>query len=62
MQEGLLPFINLHPMGQTHKTGFEPAVNLLRSYLQVVRPLIVLSMGHEVCPRFSAIDSFELTC
>lgn len=62
VEESLLPFVNLHPMGEANETGFEPALNVLRSYLQVVRSLIVVSMGYQVCPRISVSDSFELTC
>ena len=36
VEEGLLPFVSLHPMGEADETGFEPALNVLRSCLQVV--------------------------
>ena len=62
VEESHLPFVNLHPMGDADETGCEPAISVLRSYLQVVQPLIVVSMGYKVCPRISASDSFELTC
>lgn len=62
VEERLLPFVKLDSMGEADETGFEPALNVLRSYLQVVRPLVFVSMGYKVCPRFSASDSFELTC
>ena len=62
VEEGLLAFVNLHPMEEADETGFEPALNVLRSYLQVIRPLIVVFMGYQICPRISASDSFELTC
>jgi hypothetical protein len=62
VEEGLFPFVNFHPVGEADETGFEPALNVLRSYLQVVRPLIVVSMGYQVCSRVSALGYFKLVC
>lgn len=40
--------VDLYPTAAIGTVGFAPPVDLLRSYLQVVRPLVVLCMGHEV--------------
>ena len=55
VQEGFLPFVNLYSTSRPTQIAFEPAVSLLRSYLQVVRPLIIFCMGKEVCARSSSI-------
>jgi hypothetical protein len=47
-KNGFLPFVNLYPQGQTGENNDESATNLLRTYLQAVRPLMVLCLGHEV--------------
>lgn len=49
VNEGFLPFVNLYPRGEKQGNNFESATDLLRTYLRTVRPLIVLSLGHEVC-------------
>ena len=62
VNEGLLRFVNLHPMGEADETKFELALNLLKWYLQVVRQLVVFSMGQQVCSSILASDSFGFTC
>ncbi len=48
IDQGFLPFLNPYPWGKAGKEDFEPATDLLRVYLQAVRPLIIVCLGHEV--------------
>ncbi len=48
IDQGFLPFLNLYAWGKPGKEGFKPATDLLRVYLQAVRPLIIVCLGREV--------------
>ena len=55
VQEDFLPFVDVYPAGYPTQIAFEPAVNLLRSYLHVVRLSGIYYMGKEVRVRSSSI-------
>lgn len=52
-----MPFVDLYPAASIQKVDFAPSVDLLRSYLQVVRPLVVLCMSHKVCQNIEPPSS-----
>jgi hypothetical protein len=43
-----LPFVNLYPQGRAEEEKTESATALLQTYLQALRPLMVLCLGHDV--------------
>ena len=43
-----LPFVNLYPRGRAGEEETESATSLLQTYLQALRPLMVLCLGHDV--------------
>ena len=61
MRAGIMHFVDLYPATSILKKGFAPSVDLLRSYLQVVRPLVVSSMSHEVCQNIEPPSSHSLS-